>query len=246
MNKKVLSFLLLAVISAASFNACKKHNDTTADPTRNYFPLTLGKSVTYNVDSIYYNEATCSQYRTKSQLKYVVTDTFTDRKNYKDKLTYIMDVFSRPYEGATWRPHSVIILNPTSSSLNWSEEQVKYVMMSFPIKEGAQWKGNQFAPVTDSDFAYLKNWNYQYRDVHKSYNTGYVNFDNTVSVLEVDESINYPDYDSLVVAARNFSKAVYAYNVGLVYRELTHWTYKGANNQCVEGYSVVMKAVDHN
>ncbi len=246
MTKKIYTFLLLAVVCTASFISCKKHTDDNTDATRNYFPLTFGRSVTFAVDSIYYNEATCTQYRVRSQMKYVVTDTFTDRKNFKNKLSYILDVFSRPYEGGIWKPVNVIILNPTETGLNWTQDNVKFVKLMFPIEEGFSWKGNENAPVNDADFAFLKDWNYQYRDYHKSYNTGYVNFDNTVTVLENDESVNYPSVDSMVDAHRTFSKAVYAYNVGLVYRELTHWTYKGNNSQCVNGYSVVMQAIDYN
>lgn len=246
MNNKILGFLLLAVISATTFVSCKKYKEDKTDATRNYFPLTFGRSVTYNVDSTYYFEDNCIKYRTKCQMKYVVTDTFTDRKNFKNKLSYIMDVFYRPYDGGTWKPISVVILNPTETGLNWTQDNVKYIKMMFPITDGFSWKGNVNAPVNDSDFAYLKNWNYQYVNYRKSYNTGYLNFDNTVTCIENDENVNYPEVDSAVAAMRTYSKAVYAYNVGLVYRELTHWTYKANNKQCLQGYSVVMQAVDHN
>jgi len=246
MTKKIFAFFLLTTISTLSFVSCKKHKDEVADPTRNYFPLIFGKSVTFAVDSIYYDETTCSQYHVKSQMKYVITDTFTDRKNFTYKLSYILDVFTRPYEGAVWKPTSVILVNPTATGLFWTQDNVKYNKMIFPITEGLTWKGNSNAPVNDTDYSFLKDWTYAYHDVHKSYNTGYVNFDNTVTVIENDESVNYPAIDSGVAAMRTFSKAVYAYNVGLVYRELTHWTYRANNSQCVNGYSVMMQAIDHN
>lgn len=246
MMKNLLTFLLVAIVGGVFFVGCKKNNDDKSDLTRNYLPLTLGKYVTYDVDSIYYDENLCTQYRTRCQLKYVLTDTFTDRKNYANKLSYIMDVFLRPYEGAAWIPQSVIVLNPTGNALNWSQDQVKYIKMMFPITEGMKWKGNANAPIADPQFSFLANWEYQYKNYRKSYNTGFLNFDNTVTVLENDENVNYPGVDSGVAAYRVYSKAVYAYNVGLIYRELTHWTYKAYNSQCLNGYSVVMRAVDHN
>jgi hypothetical protein len=246
MAKKFLTFSLLVAMGIVFFASCKKHDDSNTDLTRNYLPLTFGKYVTYEVDSIYYNENLCTQYRIKSQLKYAITDTFTDRRNYANKVSYIVDVFARPYDGAPWIPQSVIILNPTGNSMNWSQDQVKYVKMMFPVTEGQTWKGNVNAPLNDPQFTFLTNWNYQYQNYRKSYNTGYLNFDNTVTVLENDESVNYPGVDTGVAAYRVYSKAVYAYNVGLVYRELTHWTYKAYNSQCLNGYSVVMRAIDHN
>ncbi|MBX2904395.1 MAG: hypothetical protein KF744_00050 [Taibaiella sp.] len=246
MIKRIAAFLLIATGIVLALPSCKKTKQESGDLTRNYFPLTFGKSVTFEVDSIYYNDITCSQYRVKSQAKYVVTDTFTDRKNFTYRLSYILDVFTRPYEGALWKASGVIILNPTANGLSWTQNGVKYNKMVFPIEEGLTWKGNKDAPVNDSDYTYLKDWNYMYRDYRKSYNTGYVNFNNTVTVLENDESINYPAVDSGVAAMRTYSKAVYAYNVGLVYREITHTTYRAYNSECLNGYSVVMRAIDHN
>ena len=45
---------------------------------------------------------------------------------------------------------------------------------------------------------------------------------------------------------RTYAKEVYAYNVGMIYKEWTHWTYKPNHAQCVNGYSVIMRAIDYN
>lgn len=245
MNKKILSVLSLVASCFLFLPSCKK-KDTTADPTRNYFPIVLGKYVTYEVDSIYYNENNCTKYQTKSQMKYVVTDTFTDRRNFTNKLSYIMDIYTRPYDGGLWMPSGVILLNPGTNLLNYTQDNVKFIKLMFPIVEGFSWLGNINAPVNDSEFTFLKDWSYKYTNYHRSYNTGYLNFDNTVTVMENDESVNYPAVDSGVAAMRTFAKEVYAYNVGMIYKEWTHWTYRANNAQCVNGYTVVMKAVEHN
>lgn len=245
MAKKFLTAVLAVLAIGLTFSACKKEKKEDGDLTRKYFPLTFGKYVTYDVDSIYYNEILCTQYRVKSQLKYVVSDTFTDRSTYFNREHYIVDVYSRPYDGAVWKPQAVFFVNPTANGLNWIQDNVKYTKLRFPVVEGFSWKGNEQSP-NDPEFFYLKDWNYQYRDYGKAYNTGKVNFGNTVTVLEQDENVNYPGVDSGVAAYRTFSKAVYAYNIGMVYREITHWTYKPNNSKCVNGYSVVMRAVDHN
>jgi hypothetical protein len=248
MSKKILSALSLAFIVGITLFSCKK-SDNTGDPTLNYFPIAFGKYVTYNVDSIYYYGNTCIRYETKSQLKYVIADSFTNNNNYFGypyKLTYIMNVYARPYEGALWVPISVILLNQTKNALNYKQDNVNYIKLMFPISNGFSWQGNANAPVNDQDFAFLKGWSYRYSDMHLSYNTGYLNFDNTVTVMEDNESVNYPNVDSGVNAYRTFAKEVYAYNVGMIYKEWTHWTYKANNKQCVDGYTVVMKAVDHN
>ncbi|MES2703493.1 MAG: hypothetical protein V4649_12690 [Bacteroidota bacterium] len=261
MAKKIISVSLLVALLSAAFFSCKKSSNNNVDFTRNYFPLQFGKTITYAVDSTIYTDSVAHYdvatstwiidtagvtYKVKSQLKYVITDTFTDRRAFKPVLSYIMDVYYRPYEGAIWIPTRVITLTPTAKALLYDEDNNRYIKLLFPITEGLTWDGNEFVQVDDPKKSYFKGWNYTYENFRRSYNNGLVNFDNTVTVLETDQSINYPMYDSLVDAFRTYAKEVYAYNVGMVYKEWTHWTYKPNNTRHVKGYSVVMRAIDYN
>ena len=136
--------------------------------------------------------------------------------------------------------------NTPQTDILYSQSGIQFEKLVFPINEGISWKGNRFVDLTDVDNQYLKNWNYIYQNVGKPYNTGLSNFSNTVTVLENNETVNYPAIDSALDAYRIFAKAVYAYNVGMVYKEWTYWTYKAYDDKCVNGYSVVMRAYDHN
>ncbi len=257
MTKKIILSILTLAICFTAFYSCRKTNSNTGDQTLNYFPVQLGKYVTYNVDSIVYSDTTCSQFETRSQLKYAISDTFRDNKN---RLSYIMDVFSRPHDGANWAKVRVILLTPSAitpvtttpatgtptNCLLYSQDGAQFIKMEFPIKEGNTWAGNALVPVQDADFAYFKNWNYTYQNVYSSFNTGFVNFDNTVTVLENNESVYNPQLDSTQYAYRTYAKEVYAYNVGMVYKEWTHYTYHPYNSTCVNGYTVIMRAIDHN
>ena len=256
MANKILPILFTAAICAAALFSCKKNTTDNTDQTLNYFPVKVGKSVTYNVDSIVYS-STCFQYETRTQLKYVISDTFRDSKF---RLSYIMDVYSRPNDGGEWWKSRVILLTPATivqtttapppgtplSSLLYNQDGSQFVKLVFPILQGLTWQGNANIITSDPAYAYLKNWTYSYQDLHKSYNDGYVNYDNTVTVLEDNESVNYPHIDSALYAYRIYAKEVYAWNVGMVYKEWTHWDYLPINHQCVSGYTVTMRAVDHN
>jgi hypothetical protein len=70
-------------------------------------------------------------------------------------------------------------------------------------------------------------------------------------VLEDDESVNYPGVDTGIGGYRTYAKEVYAYNVGMIYKEWTHYTYnannfEGLSDSCWNGYRVTMTAVDYN
>ncbi len=261
MYKKILSGVLLVAICFAAFS-CKKSKQNTSDPTLNYFPIKLGHYVTYEVDSVYFFGTgsnyfgidTCARYEIKSQIKYSIDDTFRDADN---RLSYIMDVYSRPYPGGYWEPNSVILITPTQTpildltapvtqSLLYTQDRTQYVKLIFPISNGYVWKGNKYAQVNDATFSYLKNWNYRYQDYHLSYFNGRVNFDNTVSVLENNENVNYTNVDSGVAGYRTFAKEVYAYNVGMVYKEWTHYTWNANNASCWNGFTVIMRAIEYN
>jgi hypothetical protein len=158
-----------------------------------------------------------------------------------------MDIYYRPYDGSDWTRSRVIILTPTANSLLYTQDQTQYIKLMFPIAEGFTWQGNQYAEVQDRLFSYLNNWNYTYQNYHLSYFNGLVNFDNTVTCLEDDENQNFQNVDSIVAGYRTYAKEVYAYNVGMIYKEWTHYTWglPAANNDRF-GYSVIMRAIDHN
>ncbi len=244
MIRKIFTGFLLVAALGFAFFSCKKATNPLTDATRNYFPLQFGRYITYAVDSIYYNSAEGTRTETRCQLKYAVTDTFKDKKK---RLSYIMDVYYRPYEGADWVPSRVILITPTATDMLYTQDGTQYVKLTFPITEGTTWQGNQFAQVQDTLFSYLKGWNYVYQKYHQPYFNGFVAFDNTVSVLENDENFNYQNVDSTVYGHRTFAKEVYAWNVGMIYKEWTHYSWGGADTtQNRNGYTVIMRALDHN
>ncbi len=242
MTKKTLLGLSLVAICFIALFSCKKSPLSKADITRNYFPLQFGKYVTYAVDSVYYLD-TLIRYEVKSQMKYSITDTYTDSKK---RLNYIMNVYTRPYDGADWQSNSIITLQSNDTAILYSQDQNQYVKLMFPIANGVSWKGNEYVKVADPDKAYFANWNYTYSNYRISYFNGIVNFENTVTCNEDDESSNYLYVDSQVAAYRTYAKEVYAYNVGMIYKEWTHWTHNADTTQFKNGYSVIMQAIDHN
>jgi hypothetical protein len=158
-----------------------------------------------------------------------------------------MDVYSRPYEGAEWKGLSVILVTPTANGLLYSQDQAQYTKLMFPVSEGLTWKGNANVPVQDSTYAYLKDWNYTYKNYHLSYFNGMVNFDNTVTLQLANDNVNYQNVDSAISGYRTYAKEVYAYNVGMIYKEWTHYTFGAPDTaQNKDGFSVVMQAIDYN
>lgn len=258
MTKKTLPVLFALIFGFGAFTSCEKSSKTVTDPTKNFFPISLGKYIVYQVDSSIYDNVDTLTRETRTQIKYTISDTFRDASN---RLAYTMDVYTRPYDGAVWSKSRVITLTPydlpmtttnppagtPTTGIMWNESGVIFTKVVFPMANNISWYGNNAIDTRDADLAYYANWNYTYKDIYKSYNNGYVNYPNTITCIENDESVNYPNIDSALNAYRIYSKSVYGMNIGLVYREYTHWTYDpSVALKVLKGYSVVMRAIDHN
>lgn len=245
MNKKLLPAILMIVLSAAVFSACKKSSTYQGNYDNLYFPLQLGHYVTYNVDSIFYDSTVCTKVERTSQVKYIVSDTFTDAEN---RPSYIIDVQYRTSANDNWVKQSVVLVTKTDTGLEYSQNNIRSTKLVYPIAAGKKWYSNTYVPAQDSTYQYLLTWTSSYLTAgfKQPYNSGTIYFDNAVTVLLDDVTINNTIPDSISFNYRSYAKEIYAMNVGMVYREVTRLTYNPYISECIGGISMTMKAVDHN
>ncbi len=243
MTKRFLPFLLLAV-SALVWAACNKSvdNDRVYDePTRGFYPLQLGRSITYDVDSIIWTDFDCKKQTKHLNMRYTVADTFTDLQG---RPSYRVDVEQRASDSVAWSINQVFYVTPTKAGLETFMQNLRMEKLIFPVREGATWFGNRAIDTSDAAFRQFGGWVYRYSSYLKPYNNGRLSFDNTVTVTSVDDSVNNPETLPQAYAERRFYREVYGYDVGLIYREVTFWTYDPSNpaTACRRGYSAIMRA----
>lgn len=236
------SLLPLLVLSA-----CNKDKDPVAPytgPEKDaYFPLRVGHYVEYNVDSTYWDDFLDLRTTKSMQQRYTIVDTFTDGQG---RLSYRVDVSTRRYDTLSWQPESVFYVTSTPGQLEWVQGNLRFVKLRYPVVAGTQWDGNEFIATDAADLAYFANWPYKYTDVGSSFTNPGMTFDKTATVLQVDEKQNNPEQLPSAYAFRNYGKEVYAYGIGLVYKELVHWVYDPGVRKARKGYGVVMKAYRSN
>jgi len=247
MNKKFLPVLLLVASFSMFFSACKKESENKYgnELSRGYYPLTIGRYVVYDVDSTIWDDYKQVKTIHKYQMRYTVSDTFRDNTS---RLSYSIDVYIRNNDTLQWKTHRVIQVTPTTTGLEYTEANLRFIKLVFPVANNVQWKGNALIPAGDQDYQYFQNWTYQYSNHEKSFNNGKVFFDNTVTVEEEYDKLNDPETMPDSYAYLTSAKEVYGYDIGMVYREMTHWIYDPKPNEPKfrRGYSVIMRAVDHN
>lgn len=236
--------LLLAILSITLFS-CKKQVDDTISGANQYFPLEIGRYVIYDVDSTIWTTFDCTNNRrdTSLQMMYTVADTFRDDQ---DRLSHRIEVRARKADTAQWQVHSVYYATLTPASIEMVQSNYRFIKMVFPIEDGITWKGNTYIPSADADNMNYSDWTYIYSGKEQPYFNGKATFEKTVTVDQADFGVNYESVDATdsTYADRTYGQEVYGYNVGMVYKEITHWERQPDN--CREGYTVIMRAIDHN
>ncbi|MBL7718477.1 MAG: hypothetical protein JNL72_06565 [Flavipsychrobacter sp.] len=244
MNKRILPFILIAIIAVGLFS-CNRKKDTTVNISNVYFPLEFGRYITYDVDSVIWSSFDCNNnVRTsKCQMRYTVADTFRDDQ---DRLSYRIEVMKRLRDTMSWEPFKVMYATITPASVEVVESNFRFIKQVLPVKNGITWKGNTYISGGDADNLGFTDWNYLYSNVGEPYANGRANFDNTVVVDQVNDGINYDPADSSSASYgdRTYAVEVYGYNIGMVFREVTRWVRQPGS--CRDGFSVTMRAIDYN
>lgn len=250
MKKRFLPLLMIVAVMMTVAACHKETDDTTSyggELTRRYYPLNKGHYVLYDVDSTIWNDFTGDSTKRHMQVRYDVADSF---RNTENSLSYQIEVRTRANDSAAFVTNDVIYATPVENGLDVTQNNLRFRKLVFPVKNGTSWQGNSQIATADQDLQYYADWFYTYYKQGDSYNTGSANFENTITVQQVNDSLNSPEQMPTTYAERRFAKEVYGYNVGLIYREITRWTYDqtstSGNVYARKGYRVVMRAVDHN
>jgi hypothetical protein len=235
--RKLFSFTVLALVII--FSACKKTvEEYPAPPLSDYFPLTVGKYITYSLDStVYYSNFGTNATIKSYQVKFVVDAQITDGLG---RPAYRIIRYIRSTPTAAFVPDNTFMALNTGTSIEFIENNLRFLKLKAPIQQDYTWKGNSFIN-TNSQVPYLKfydDWDYSYDSLYMPAKLGAITIDSTIKVAEIDDQ---------TAIDRTFSEAKYAKGIGLVYRNFLYWNRGNANGTYSDAsYGVTMKMIDHN
>ncbi|MEI7801844.1 MAG: hypothetical protein WCI97_04310 [Bacteroidota bacterium] len=190
--------------------SCKKDPITSAkDEGAKYFPLEVGRYTIYNVDSIHFNDVTMLSDTTHFQIKEAVTSSFADSTG---GTTFIITRTRRMNDTLNWIDDNIWSASVTKTRAEKTEENLRFLKMIFPITENTSWNGNQYIDTSNGLGNYF-GWIYNYSDVNKTFDLGFMIMDSTVTVTEQDN-------ENLI--QKDLEREVYAKNSGMVYRIQEH------------------------
>jgi hypothetical protein len=236
--------LLLTGMIFTAFISCKDKKDAPYQidtSSSKYYPLAVNKYVVYDVDSLIWVDSTCDTIQTRYQIRYEIVDSFRDEQNRR---SYRIETATRT-DSAGWVPGAVYYVTPAANGVEYAEKGLQFIKLSYPIEEGRTWEGNALIPAhVDADLTYLAGWKYRYERVAAPYRSEIRGYDTTVTVIQVDQKEGDPK-NTEEYSSRMYGKEIYAYDVGLVFREFIRWSYDPATG-CRKGYHMVMREVAHN
>jgi hypothetical protein len=232
-------FLFTAIASLIIFSACKKSTvELSIAPLSDYYPLTVGKYITYSLDSIVYyanfgTSATVNSY----QIKQVVDAKITDNLG---RPAYRIIRYIRNNAASAWVPDNTFMAVPTETSIEFVENNLRFLKLKSPLRQDYNWKGNAYINTSSlsSTLKYLDDWDYTYDSLNVPAKIGALTIDSTIKVAQIDD---------LSAIDRTFSEEKYAKGIGLIYRNFLYWNKGNANGTYSDAsYGVILKMIDHN
>ncbi|MFM2360923.1 MAG: hypothetical protein RLY16_2916 [Bacteroidota bacterium] len=239
---------VLAVGAMVFLASCKKESETFVTPQiSDYAPLAVGKYITYQLDStVFYTNFGTTTEVFSYQVKHTVDAEVTDNLG-RPAFRIIRSI--RKNGSAAWVPDNTFMAVATSNSLEFVENNLRFIKLKLPISNSYAWKGNAFIDTYSqfSTLRYLDDWDYVYDSLGTSLTLGNVILNNTVKVDQRNEVIGNPD-DPTLYSEINYGAENYALGIGLVYRRFFHIEYQPPTSGpgYKVGYGVTYTMIDHN
>ncbi len=242
------SRLLLASFLLLTFVACKKTEEFSTAAIAEYYPLETGKYITYKIDSLIYTNFGTSDTIRSYEVKYLTDSLITDNLG---RPAYRIFRYIRANSTDAWQPDNTFLAVNTGTSLEFTENNMRFIKLKQPIRNEYSWKGNSFIDTYsfNSEVRYMDDWDYTYENVGETETIGTYNLDKTLKVTQRDEVIGNPD-DPGSYSEKNISNEIYATGIGLVYKYFLHNEYQPPTTPTgvgyTNGYGVTLTMIDHN
>lgn len=235
--KNINKLFFASILVILTFFSCEKNKPITEeDMGYPYFPDDVGKWIIYDVTYREIDDTMGIDTTYYYQIKEIIESKFIDDENreamrieryikyYNDTIT---DNDTIPFDSVPWTIKDVWYANLTQNTAEKVEENVRYLKLKFPIRDGFSWNGNIFNTNEP--------WDYTYKDIHQAKTINGILFDSTITVQQ---------RDILNLVQNEYAVEIYAKNIGLVYKECdTLTTY--VNGEINKGSELKMKIVSY-
>lgn len=255
--------LLVLALSSMVFFSCNEKEDFVSDSLTDYMPLAPGKYITYRIDSLVFpnfgRNIEVHKYQVKHQVDALITDNL-------GRPAYRVYRFVRDSAGTQpWQPNGTYLVTILADQAEVSDDNLRIIKLHLPVRNGFSWKGNRYLPYDtipgspegsydplydfDNDDE-MADWDFYYDGDPVTFSYKGINYNNVVTVEQIDEAFNVPITNPAFYASRSRAVDKYAKGIGLVYKELELWEHQpntgGAGGPYKTGFGITMWMIDHN
>lgn len=238
--------LLIIVILSFSIISCSKTEQYPTSSIGDYNPLQTGKYITYQLDSTIFINFGTKDTTISYQVKYVTDSLIIDNIG---RPAYRIFRYIRKTPNDAWVPDATMMAINTVNSLEWIENNLRFVKLRTPFTENYNWKGHTFIDTysANSQLQYMDGWDYTYTSLEGIDTLQNQIYTGILTVNQRDEIIGIPD-DPDSYSEINFGQEKYAKGIGLIYKKFFHSEFQPGNGgYFADGsYGVTYTIIDHN
>jgi hypothetical protein len=250
----LVRFCLLSTLFVSLYSCTSKKEDYITEPLSDYFPLEVGKYITYRLDSLVFVDFERVPEIHRYQVKHVVDALVTDNLG---RPSYRIFRYLRDSAGIeNWVPNGSYFITPLDFQIEVVEDNLRFIKLHAPLRESYSWRGNKYLATDPYDlfgFAFspdndMWKWDYTYDFSQSPFEWQGYTYDNVYSVEQEDIADRVPIVDWTSYASRVRSVERYSKNIGLIYRDYQLWEYQpdSAPYPFYIGFGITMWMIDHN
>ena len=252
---KNFTFFLLACMGLCLFS-CMPDKIDPVDPGRDYYPLFDGKFLTYQVDSIIFDDGLNGN-NVKDTLRSVIKEEFVNPQlNEFGDTIYQLKRYWKPEGSNSFKLTNQWSTNNTTFEAIRQEGNLRFQVFDFPIKDSSRWDITTYFdntlefPIGTELVEVYQFWNSEITSFDISDEIGQFSFtDGSVLI------VSHADRDDPIALRKVTEK--YVRNLGLVYKEMSildtkcdtnpidceglEWDEKG-----IKGFKLIQTLIDHN
>lgn len=229
-SKSIIYFLIIFMLMA-----CEKESVSfKTERIKDYYPLKVGKYITYRLDStVYLNLGTKKEvhsYLIQDKIDSVITDNL-DRPSYKIKRTIRSNT-----DTTKWNDLMSYLVTFDSTRLELVQDNQRYLKLVEPISNGFSWKGNSYINTASIPaIQYLADWKYIFENVRRPFTVNDISYTETVTVNQRNDTSGNAN-DKKFYFEINYSKEVYSKSIGLIFKDFLHEAWQPPNASSPGGY----------
>jgi hypothetical protein len=255
MRSRLLTFLILSALSL-NFLGCNKTDQLVTASIADYFPLQVGKYLTYRLDSsLYVNFGQRKEIRS-SVMRDLVDAAITD--NLGRPSFRIRRLLRNGADTSKWTEHSTYFVTPLQNSLELVENNLRFIKLQLPVRESFSWYGNRYLPVdmfpqfgfNSTAHSDLNSWEYHYENVNLADTINGRVFTSITIASTITDSTGFPPKDLNAPAFKTVWQEKYGKGVGLISRNVSLEEFQPRTstypNGYYSGFALKQTLIDHN